>query len=579
MSKTAGAGKGLSRRSVLLGGLALPVLANGFGASLGRAAGPAPALLVAITGIDPATSPEQLAKVTGPFISAGLALVLSVNPFLGNGIALQRTDPISRFLRIALDGFPARLELAVDIREMPMSSPYGQLRRASISQAALTKAINTVGDPYRQPVIMASTLTTQTPVGSLEDLSALRAAGIRTVIHLPQPVNELGPASRGYWKTSTGLAKTFARALTSSPRSPAEIAAAVQSESLSPEPVIVTLSLADFVSPSSADVAAYASVLARQLATLEAARTIYSILPFELYKLSMPGPARYVIVRVDDFHLSNATDAPHKLMVAELLSRGIPVSQAVIPGGVVPLAGDDRNKNYLRALSENPNYDFVTHGKAHLPNELLGQSDDFNREVIRYGMASLQDVFGRRPLAYIPPNNAYDAATLGAYQQYGGKVFSANQGKFDLIWGLDEFGILHASHSIGPEKSWNGDIAYHEPADIERFIGSRNDAVLMLHPQTMNSARKFRAVFDTLDLLSQQPKTQLTNFRLYCDKVMPVIPALERVQSARYEVAVSDRLEGEGSLPSRDELVKDAAVAWQYFDRWQKKYKGLAPAT
>ena len=190
-----------------------------------------------------------------------------------------------------------------------MSSPYGQLRRASISQAALTKAINTVGDPYRQPVIMASTLTTQTPVGSLEDLSALRAAGIRTVIHLPQPVNELGPASRGYWKTSTGLAKTFARALTSSPRSPAEIAAAVQSESLSPEPVIVTLSLADFVSPSSADVAAYASVLARQLATLEAARTIYSILPFELYKLSMPGPARYVIVRVDDFHLSNATDA------------------------------------------------------------------------------------------------------------------------------------------------------------------------------------------------------------------------------------------------------------------------------
>ena len=72
MSKTAGAGKGLSRRSVLLGGLALPVLANGFGASLGRAAGPAPALLVAITGIDPATSPEQLAKVTGPLIRPAL---------------------------------------------------------------------------------------------------------------------------------------------------------------------------------------------------------------------------------------------------------------------------------------------------------------------------------------------------------------------------------------------------------------------------------------------------------------------------------------------------------------------------
>ena len=95
----------------------------------------------------------------------------------------------------------------------------------------------------------------------------------------------------------------------------------------------------------------------------------------------------------------------------------------------------------------------------------------------------------------------------------------------------------------------------------------------------MNSASKFCAVLDTLELLSQQPKTQLTNFRQYCDKVMPVIADLERVQTARYEVGITDRLEGESDLPSREELVKDAAVAWQYFDRWQKKYKGLAPAT
>jgi hypothetical protein len=579
MSGTEGPGKGLSRRSVLLGGLALPVLASGFAASPGRAAGSVPAVLVAITGIDPATSPALLTSVTAPFVKAGLAVVLSVNPFLANGTAMSPLDAISRSLRDVLDKFPAQLEVAVDVREMPAMSPYGQLRQASISQAALTKAINPVGDCYVQPIVMAATLTTRTLIGSLEDLSGLRAAGIRTVIHLPRSAEANGQASRGYWKTSSGLAKTFARALTSSPRSPAEIAAAIQSESQSPEPIVVTLSLAEFGSGSNADIASYATLLARHLASLQAARTIYSILPYELYKLSMPGPARYVIVRVDDFRLSNATDAIHKLVVAELLSRGIPISQAVIPGGVVPLAGDDRGKNYLRKLSENPNYDFATHGKAHLPNELLGQPDDFNKEVIGYGMTSLQDVFGRKPLTYIPPNNAHDAGTLRAYQQYGGKVFSSNHGSFDWFWGLDEFGILHASHTIGPEKSWSGDIAYYEPADIKRFIGSRNDAVLMLHPQTMSSASKFRAVFDTLDLLSQQPKTQLTNFRQYCDKVMPVIPALERVQTARYEVNITDRLEGEGSLPSHDELVKDAAVAWQYFDMWQKKYKGLAPAT
>ena len=579
MSGSADPEKGLSRRSVLLGGLALPVLANGLALSAGRAAVSAPALLVVITGIDPATSPAQLTGVTGPFVNAGLAVVLSVNPFLTNGTAMSPRDAISWSLRDTLDRFPTQLEVAVDVREMPATSRYGQLRQASISQAALTKAINPAGSGYVQPVIMAATLTTRMPVGSLEDLSGLRAAGVRTVIYLPQPTEANAPASRGYWKTSSGLAKTFANSLTSSPRSPAEIAIAIQSESQSPEPIIATLSLADFGSLSSADIASYAALLAQQLASLQAAQTIYSILPYELYKLSMPGPARYVIVRVDDFRLSNATDAIHKLVVAELLSRGIPISQAVIPGGVVPLAIDARNKNYLRKLSENPNYDFVTHGKAHLPNELLGQPDDFNKEVIRYGMASLQDVFGRRPLAYIPPNNAYDANTLRAYQQYGGKVFSSNHGNFDWFWGLDEFGILHASHTIGPEKSWGDDIEYYEPMEVERFIGSRSDAVFMIHPQTMNSASKFRAVFDTLDLLSQQPKTQLTNFRQYCDRVMPVIPDLERVQSARFEVGVNDRLEGESNLPSRDELVKDAAVAWQYFDRWRKKYNGLAPAT
>ena len=468
-------------------------------------------------------------------------MVLSVNPFLANGTAMSPLDDISGTLRDILDSFPAELEVAVDVRELPEMSPYGQLRQASISQAALTKAINPIGDCYLQPVVMAATLTTRTPVRTLEDLSGLRAAGIRTIIHLPQPSNTEKPVSRGYWKTSSGVAKTFGDAMISSPRSPAEIATAIQSESLSPEPIVLTLSLADFGSSSNAEIASYAALLAQHLASLRAAQTIYSILPYELYKLSMPGPARHIIIRVDDLRLSNATDSIHKLVVAELLSRGIPISQAIIPGGVVPLANDDRSKTYLRKLSENPNYDFAAHGKAHLPNELLGQTDEFDEEVIRYGMASLQDVFGRGPLAYVPPNNTHDAATLRAYRQYGGKVFSSNHGSFDWFWGLDEFGILHASHTIGPEKSWSDDIAYYEPAEIERFIGSRNDAVLMLHPQTMNSASKFRAVFDTLDRLSQQPKTQLTNFQQYCDKVMPVIPALERVQTARYEVGVNDR--------------------------------------
>ena len=579
MSGRSGSHSGLSRRSVLLGGLALPVLANGFATSPGRAAESSPALLLVITGIDPATSPALLTSVTEPFVSGGLAVVLSVNPFLTNGKVLSPQDAISLSLRATLDKYPAQLEVAVDVREFPEMSPYGQLRQASISQAALTKAINPVGDCYLQPIVMAATLTTSASVGSLEDLSGLRAAGIRTVIHLPQPPDAKTPAGRGYWKTSSGLAKTFASTLTSSPRSPAKIAAAVQSESLSPEPIVVTFSLSDFRTGSNADIASYATQLARHLASLRGAQTIYSILPFELYKLSMPGPARYVIVRVDDFRLSNAADDIHKLVIAELLSRGIPISQAVIPGGVVPLAKDDPSKNYLRKLSENPIYDFATHGQAHLPNELLGQTDDFNKEVIGFGMANLQDVFGREPLTYIPPNNAYDSATLRAYQQYGGKVFSSEHGNFNWFWGLDEFGILHASHTIGPEKSWSNDPAYYDSADITRFIGARNDAVLMLHPQTMNSVSKFRAVFDTLDLLSQEPKTQLTNFRQYYDKVMPVIPALEWVQTARYEVGINDRLEGDSSLPSHDELVKDAAVAWQYFDRWHKKYKGLAPAT
>lgn len=582
----------ITRRAALLGGLSLPLVAIAMrsGAS-GTTAETLPnPLIVAITGGNADSAPRRLAALLAPLLERTIAVTLGIAPISEGVSRLEPRSKLAQQLRTMADTFPDLLELAIDAQTVFSEDPYFQLRQASIAQAAFSWAMNTRGDYEKQPLLTALTLITSSPLRSSEDLAGVRAAGIRTAIRVPGDEGSRlrNPVlSGGYIMTSTGLANTFgddatttlSEAVAGQPRPPRAIQKGIQIAAAKHDPIIVHIPLSSVDSLSDIDLSAYATELAKVLAAARDQGTVRCILPHDLYVQSRQGPSRYVIVRVDDYHLSPATDVAHREFTSDLLRAGIPLTEAVIPGGQNSLGADGISKAHIEGLLSNPNYDIATHGLNHTAEEFVGLSSDESGDMLRRATSEMYRATGKLPMTFVPPNNAFDAATLSALETCGVPMLSADKHDYKWIWGMGQGGILQLSNTVAFEKGWDGEVPYFETGEVLKFFGSRNDAVFMIHPATLNLPEKRHKVMDTLAALASLPGTQLTNFESYYKAVTPEMPVLKLVQSARARTVVTDAGAATVTADMERKLKQDAAVAWQYFERGTAKNDGMAPAT
>ena len=582
----------ITRRAALLGGLSLPVVAmTSRSAVLGATAETLPnPLIVAITGGNPDSLPHRLAALTNPLLEQKIAVTLSFAPMSQDGSRLKPQSELAQSLRAAVDANPDLLELAIDAHIVPSKDPYFQLRQASIAQAAFSWAVNTRGDYEKQSLLTASTLITSSPLRSPQDLAGMRAAGIRTAIRVPggESSGLTSPAlNGGYLMTSTGLANTLGDNATTTlsgatagkPRQPDAIQNGIQIAAAKNDPIIVHISLSSLDSLSDTDLSAYATELAKIVAAKRDQGTVRCILPHDLYAQSRQGASRYVIVRVDDYRLSAAKDVAHREFTRDLLQAGIPLTEAVIPGGSNLLRVDSVSRTRIKGLLSNPNYDIATHGLNHTAEEFGGLSSDESHDFLTQATSEMYQAAGKLPMTFIPPNNAFNVATLSALEACGIPMLSAEQNDYQWIWGMGQHGVLQLSNTVGLEKSWDGDIPFFEPEELLKFFGLRNDAVFMIHPATLSSREKKHKLMDTLAALSAQPGTELTNFESYYKAVTPEMPALKLVQSSRTRAAVIDAGAATVTAEMEEKLKQDAAVAWRYFERGTAMYDGMVPAT
>lgn len=583
----------ITRRAALLGGLSLPIVAmatrNGMAAGIPAETLPNP-LLVAVTGSTPDSAPRRLAALLGPLLERSIAVTLSIAPTSESGSRLEPQSNLAQLLRTTVDGYPNLLELAIDAETIQSEDSYFQLRQASTAQAAFSWALNAGADHSQQPLLTALTVTTSTPLRSAEDLAGMRAAGIRTAIRVPGGERS-GSTNRvpnsGYFMTSTGLANTIgdratttlSEAAAGQPRPPSAIKKGIRIAAVKDDPIIVHIPLSSVDSLSDTDLLAYATELGKMIAAARDQGIVRSILPYNLYTQTRKGAARYVIVRVDDYRMSPARDVTHTAFTGELLRAGIPFTEAVIPGGEIPLRTDTKSKAHIDGLLGNTNYDIATHGLNHTTNECLGLTSDEDRNILARATSEMYQATGKLPMTFVPPNNAFDVATLLALEACGVPMLSADKHDYRWIWGMGRRGILQLSNTISFEKSWEGDIPFFETEQVLKFFGSRNDAVFMIHPATSNAPEKKRQVMDVLAALSALPGTQLTNFESYYKAVTPEMPALELVRSARARAAVTDAGAATVITDMERKLKQDAAVAWQYFERGTAKFNGMVPAT
>lgn len=568
-----------TRRALLQSALFLPLTLKGLGGGRVLAAAPETQLVLVLAGIDASASADALRDQIKPLLDSRLPIVLSVDPFGADATPLDTDSDLVSLLRQLRRDHGDLVELGVHVEDLPAGDPYGQARRASDAQAAFLKLVNVYEDYADKAIVMAHTLTTGSGLDDPEEGAGIRAAGIRTVIHLPAGPDGSATGPRRWETASTGLVH-----LQPGTETAAALGRAVRRHHLKTRdlagaaghgPLILDLSSLAGTGAAAAHVAEACAGRARESGCRLA---LASDLP-------MPDgsmPSRLIVVRVDDFRMSEQFDAMHKAMVAELLEKAYPVSDAVIPGPDHWTLGDDTDAaGWLAGLSGRKGFDFdvAVHGWKHSDDELAQKPLEEDRRTVARGARQVFAATGRMPSAYVPPNNAFDENALYAVASAGIPVFSAELNDFDYCQALDRRGMLHASNTVGFERSWEGDCPYFSNEEMSRLIGPRNDAVFMIHPQTANTPAKKKQVLDMLAQLSAEPGTRLVNFEQYERAVLPAMPVADRIRQSRRKVWVEDASDLPLDQKEKDALMRDAELAWRYFDWGARTFGGVAPGT
>lgn len=581
----------MTRRSLVLGGLSLTAL---------LATRPRPAVagdwlrpaIVLITGVDWTSDAVKLAEVLQPFTLRKIPVTVSLSPIGSGDNKIGRDATVVALLRETQEQDPDLVEIAIDLGTVESTDPYFQLRQASDAQTAFSALMNPTGDKVRQRLVTGLTAVTKTPVRSFQDFSAMRAAGLRSVFHMPQDGTDMGiqkPAG-GYWMTETGLANVFGEQLAAAmpPRKNRAVPAGLQPNGLrrflqldphSDEPIIIPLRFELLSQMSNAEATAFATDFAGAVREAADGQQYRNVLPSILYWQSRTDNARYVIIRIDDFRARTEEDGSYFKFVTELLDSKYPMTGGVVPASIGLLDGDATSKSRLQTLLNNAGFSVALQGWDHSQNERLNNSFETNFDKVRQGARQLFLATGKPVSSYVATNNSYDDNLLDAIAAAGISVFSAERG--DNIWfsGMDKRGLLHASNSVSFEAEWSSDAPYLAVDDVLARVGDLNDTVFTINPRTATTPEKKRAILEVLATLAAKPGTSLTNMTTYYHQVVPQLAKPELVRFAKAEVRISDPKPHIIDAATETQLLADAALAWEFFDWSASQFKGMVAGT
>lgn len=581
----------ISRRSLLLGGISVPLLAAaGRGVATGAARLPNP-LIVTVSGVGARADTGKLEAIANAFSSAGLPIAMTVKMTGDPGDVPSYGSGLAKWIRQSVELAPDAIEFGIHATKIGPADPYLQARQAGEMQAAFSHMINAFDRYKSKAVVTALTLTTNQPLQSPQDAASMRSAGIRTVIRLAGRQDDkasLKPSDGGYWMTNTGLVNTVASARTSATSgnataaltAAAELAQNITALAANSDPIIVEIPFDALAGLSNADAASYAAGVAMAVLATTSSGAVRVLTPQRLYAQSRAAGRRYIVVRVDDLRLDSDTDPSHMAFVKGLIEAGYPVTNAIIPAPKAGLlSADENSKAFLRSMLADRRYDIAGHGWHHTPSELLGNSLAKDVGLIRDCMSEIYRSTGTLPLTYIPPNDDFDDNTLDAVAGAGTPIFAAEKGTLRWFNGLDRRGILHVSNTVKFEAAWTGDLPYFTQEQVFDFLGKDNDAVFCIHPDTAKTPEKRKVILDSVARMAGEPGTTLVNFAEYYKAVCPAMPKVDRIRQARADVSVKDWRKLEPHRLEEEALRADAELAWTYFDWGARNYNGMAPAT
>ncbi|MCB1488928.1 MAG: DUF3131 domain-containing protein, partial [Bauldia sp.] len=546
----------LNRRE-FLGGAVLGTSILATGAPNRLLAGKDKPFLVVLDGITPSTAPERFLAAASEFLTRGIPACYAIDLRSDPGQGWQAGGPLADLLRRLSRAYPGLVELAVQVPGIMADKPYFRLRRASEAQDGLGLVLaGALADTDGQ--VPCLTLLTEEPPEAAGPLGGIRAAGFRNALFLPR---RGGP--RGFWQEETGVLQIHGGFEITDRMRVAAIAAAVSSEIEKEEPGVAYLAISGGRETGDEALSAAAATLGDAVAAETANGRIYTTLPTELHRQSGFDYARDVVLRIDGTAGDGSVPAGFPLLAAALVKAGIPFSYA---GGF----GND-----IGASVEAP-ADAARAGIGICP--MIEAGDLSSADLPRIIAERLQNAapLWTSPATCVVVPSA-DAALAGKVGAAGASMLGTPCGSPAGPAGVDRYGLLRQPTTVCLDAPVTD--ANEVAAALAQATGIERDALVVVGADAIATRDSRDAIVAGLGRLARTPGNRLLNVEQFGQRVMPADAAFDLLKLTKSQVALAPAVPEAIAPAERAELIRDAEIAWRYFDRLTNDRTGLVPAT
>lgn len=363
-------------------------------------------------------------------------------------------------------------------------------------------------------------IASEMPTGGISEVNEVRAAGFRNLLLFPQQ-----PRIAGYWETSGGMLQFYGGNTAEEGDSPIETA--LDNHDTAKDALIVYVSLAEN-STSDEDAFVLGAKIGDRLSIKNAAGDVFSTLPSELHIHSNTPYGRLIGLGVID-----SPDASTIEFRKALTSAG--VRHSVV--GTDCVSANDQDT----------------------PFDLSTQMEDTGAACL---IAS--DTTAERVLEF---------AEAGAEM-----VVDINPSPHDVS-GLDGSGVyrLPVAYTFdGGNKVRSIDNVVD---DLKTTVGTQRDVAVLIDPTAVQDPVSMRAIVDTLQHSQEHGLGQIHALKDFRDTVAPTDEKYRLLTTMKRGRMLASGESITQNTSEQDELAKDAATAWKFFDLFTDAKTGLVPGT
>jgi len=509
-----------------------------------RAAGSKP-VMVLLDEIPPETSASQLFSFLDPILSLNIAIGCLVRIDERSQRALQENpELLAQMVKLTTD-YPGLAQMIPYAPELGAQAGYLQMRRAGDAQTACLHLF----EPFLGGTDPKSLLTiaSDLPEGPLPVIAGIRSAGFRSILLLPKAAS-----ASSVWLNADGVQQVQGGLRLPVDLSRSAITNAVLGEIKSADPVVI---IADFPKGDDLSDDGYfqkGAALGDGVSLALADGGVFQTLPSDLVLKSGDRFQRFIVLCVTDA----GTEGGSNSLIDALAQKGL---QYTI------LRNLDRKPGPSAAASVGADACWlVASDNTQSPNELRDAVFARTNESLRQ--------LGQLELACVAMAESVSTENVEALQGLDA-ILNLVPGGNGVV-GVDGNGILHLRPKVTlATGQTNRKLALLDEDNFEPL----RDAIVVLHGDAFKSAPEIEAAVAALTSLSAREDTIVTEITEYLEAVTIRDQAAELLKTAK-RIPTTSISEPTG-LASNESLMRDAKLAWSYFDRLTDPGTGLVPAT